>query len=88
MNLCENAVLYSVEGGRVSIWATLKDNDSLLVHIRNGTRLVLTTDQSLLFSKFYRGEDAEYYHPSGMGLGLFFCYRICKKVIHGNINFS
>ena len=89
MNLCENAIHYSLNRSKVTLSVTYSDNDSsLIIRIKNDTDLLIPSNQNKLFSKFYRGDGATFFHPEGLGLGLFFSYHVCRVILKGRIKFE
>lgn len=80
INLMDNAVKYTPEGGRIELRAAV-ESESVWVELFNST-LDLTEDQvKHLFERFYRVELSRSRHSGGAGLGL----SIAKEIVdaHG-----
>lgn len=76
--LLENAIHYSSPGGTITI--TAKSTHKEVICSVQDTGLGLTEEQlSLLFSKFYRSDEARKLDTEGMGMGLFISARIIEK---------
>lgn len=80
LNFIDNAIYYSKPGTQVKI-ALTKDSDSVVFTVKDTGIGVPESEQSGLFSKFFRGSNARKRRPDGTGVGLF----LAKKVIlaHG-----
>jgi len=80
MNFIDNAIFYSHEHSTIEIDLSIEDGDAVLRVHDNGIG-VPEAEQSKLFSKFFRAENAQKQRPDGTGVGLF----LAKKVIdaHG-----
>jgi two-component system, OmpR family, sensor histidine kinase KdpD len=78
VNLLDNALKYTPEGGPIDISAEIRDN-RLVVEVADRGPGIPEADLPRLFDKFYRGPQKE--TKSGAGLGL----SICKGIIdiHG-----
>lgn len=79
-NLLENAVKYTMTGGRVSI-GFREEGGSLIVSIKDTGIGISPQDQSRIFSRFFRGTNALKAETDGTGLGLFIAKSIVEK--HG-----
>lgn len=76
MNLCDNAIYYTPNGGSVTL--NLKDMSGHIEFSVTDTGLgVPKAEQHHLFTKFYRAGNARKVRPDGTGLGLF----MAKKVV-------
>lgn len=76
MNFIDNAIYYTPSGGKIT--AALEATDEAINFTVTDTGLGVPKDeQSHLFSKFYRADNARKARPDGTGLGLF----MAKKVI-------
>lgn len=69
LNLVDNAVRYTPEGGEVTVRAELAD-DALLVHVQDTGIGIAPEEQNRIFERFYRSEDARVQETEGTGLGL------------------
>lgn len=82
-NIINNAIKYSKEKGVVEISISYSSNnkaDGINILIKDQGIGISKKDQSNLFSKFYRGDNAKKLQTEGSGLGLF----ITKKVIEAH----
>lgn len=70
-NLLSNAVKYSNRGGRVKVELSLIDNMYVQISIADTGIGIPKKDQTKIFSKFFRGENAVRSDTQGSGLGLF-----------------
>jgi PAS domain S-box-containing protein len=70
MNLVDNAVKFSPEGGRVAVTARRRSDTAEIRVVDEGIGIP-RSDQQRIFTKFYRAEDAVRHSPQGTGLGLF-----------------
>ncbi len=68
-NLIENAVNYSVEGGRVELDAR-RDGDRVLLSVGDHGPGVPEADLGRVFERFYRVDKSRTRDPGGTGLGL------------------
>ncbi len=68
-NLCDNAVKYNREGGRVDITVTSAENGVNLVVADTGIGIP-PADQSRVFERFYRVDKSHSKETGGTGLGL------------------
>ena len=69
LNLMDNAVRYTPEGGEVSVRVELAD-EALLVHVQDTGIGIAPEEQGRIFERFYRSEDARVQETEGTGLGL------------------
>jgi signal transduction histidine kinase len=70
MNLVDNAVKFSPEGGRIAVTARRRSDTAEIRVVDQGIGIA-RTDQHRIFTKFYRAEEASKHSPQGTGLGLF-----------------
>lgn len=79
-NICDNAVKFSVEGGKYSINIHLKEK-KVYVSVYNEGNGISKEDLPYVFERFYKGDKSRGLDKTGTGLGLF----IAKTIIdaHG-----
>lgn len=77
MNFVDNAMFYSPEGSKIYINLVNKD-DMVELTVKDQGIGVPKSEQSKLFTKFYRASNARKQRPDGTGVGLF----LAKKVIN------
>ncbi|HLC49153.1 MAG TPA: HAMP domain-containing sensor histidine kinase [Candidatus Andersenbacteria bacterium] len=85
-NLIENAITYTKDGGHVVLRAE-REQDILKVSIQDDGIGIPKQQQSSIFNKYFRADNATRVQTDGSGLGLF----ITKKAIEkhgGTINFK
>jgi PAS domain S-box-containing protein len=70
MNLMDNAVKFSPQGGRIAVSARRR-SDTAEIRVADQGIGIARADQQRIFTKFYRAEDASLHSPQGTGLGLF-----------------
>jgi signal transduction histidine kinase len=70
LNLVDNAVKFSPEGGRVTVSARRR-SDSVEVRVADEGIGIARGDQLRIFTKFYRAEGVTQGGTPGTGLGLF-----------------
>ncbi len=68
-NLCDNAVKYNVEGGRVTLAVSRREKDVLLAVSDTGVGIPYE-DQERVFERFFRGDKSHSSQIAGTGLGL------------------
>jgi signal transduction histidine kinase len=79
MNLIDNAMYYTPQGGEVEV--TLKrDGQEIIFEVRDSGIGVPESDRDMLFTKMFRASNAQRMRPDGTGLGLF----LTKKVVLGH----
>lgn len=78
INLIDNAIKYSHEGGEITIGASLKENAVEVTVTDNGIGMPASV-MGNLFNKFYRSHRSRQ-SVGGTGLGLF----ICKAIVEGH----
>jgi signal transduction histidine kinase len=77
-NIVTNAILYTPEQGKIDIRLEQKDGQALLSVSDNGIG-ISDEEQTQLFEKFFRGENAVRLQTEGSGLGLFITKNIIEK---------
>lgn len=85
-NLLSNAIKYTPEGGGISLSLSLQDN-SLAFSISDTGFGIPKDQQSKIFTKFFRGDNAQKTDPNGNGLGLYITKSIVD-IAHGRIWFE
>lgn len=85
-NLLSNSIKYSTEGGNVWIKSHI-DNGMLSLEIIDDGIGISEHDQSKLFNRFYRGENAINSKETGSGIGLLLTKKM-TKLHKGTIEFS
>lgn len=78
-NLIDNAIKYTLPGGKVTIGIT-KEGDNLKVKISDTGLGIPASDVPKLFTKFFRASNVVHLEMEGSGLGLF----IVKNIILGH----
>jgi PAS domain S-box-containing protein len=76
VNLVENAIKYSPEGGEVEVGARAR-GDFIRFHVKDEGLGVAPEEQERIFEKFYRADPQMTRGVGGTGLGLY----ICKELI-------
>jgi PAS domain S-box-containing protein len=76
VNLVENAIKYSPDGGRVEVGVKARD-DFVRFHVRDEGLGVAPEEEERIFEKFYRSDPQMTRGVGGTGLGLY----ICKELI-------
>jgi heavy metal sensor kinase len=71
VNLLDNAIKYSKNGGRIDVW-TGAQNSMARVKITDNGIGILPEDIPLIFDRLYRGDPARSRNTGGAGLGLTF----------------
>ncbi|MDO8572773.1 MAG: ATP-binding protein [bacterium] len=79
-NLIENAIFYTREGGRVTV-STKIENDFVKFIVNDNGIGIPEQQQSSIFTKFFRADNAVRLETDGSGLGLFIAKSIVDK--HG-----
>jgi len=80
-NLVENAVKYTHDGGSITIAAALGDDRKVKIAVKDTGIGIPTRQQSSIFNKFFRADNASKQQTDGSGLGLFIAKSIVEK--HG-----
>lgn len=80
MNFIDNAIYYSPRGSTITVEIAVVDGSATL-EVHDKGMGVPASEQSRLFTKFYRASNARKQRPDGTGVGLF----LAKKVVdsHG-----
>ncbi len=68
-NLCENAIKYNVEGGKVNV-SVKNDGDDAVLTVTDSGIGIPTEHQSRVFERFYRVDKSRSKETGGTGLGL------------------
>jgi PAS domain S-box-containing protein len=76
VNLVENAIKYSPDGGEVEVGAGVRE-DFVRFHVKDEGLGVAPEEQERIFEKFYRADPQMTRGVGGTGLGLY----ICKELI-------
>lgn len=76
--LIENAVLYTLPNGKITIDSVLRPNKLIFFVSDSGIGLSIM-NKLRLFSKFYRGQRARHINTDGMGLRLYLAKRIIRR---------
>ncbi|MBU8849438.1 MAG: response regulator [Desulfobacterales bacterium] len=82
-NLISNAIRYSPNGGKITVWAN-KKNDCAVINVSDTGLGIPQKDLEHIFDKFFRVKDKTTRHINGTGLGL----SIVKSIVeahHGTI---
>ena len=75
-NLIDNAVKYSKDGGKILI--TLSSYEMFCsINIKDSAKPIPESEQSKIFTRFYRSHDA--YEKQGLGIGLFITRQIMNE---------
>ena len=77
VNLVENAIKYSPDGGRVEVGVEARDDEFVRFHVRDEGLGVAPEEEERIFEKFYRADPQMTRGVGGTGLGLY----ICKELI-------
>lgn len=80
LNLLDNAIKYTSEGGRVEI-STEKTAEEVIIKIKDNGKGIPKKDQGNIFKRFYRVDKSRSRQKGGTGLGLAICEWIVKS--HG-----
>ena len=76
VNLVDNAVKYSPDGGRVQV--VVRGGDRVRIGVRDEGLGIPLSEQSRIFEKFYRLDPNLTRGVGGTGLGLY----ICRELVH------
>lgn len=85
-NLMSNAVKYTPNEGRVSLSYTVANNRCLITVTDTGIGIP-KSDQTRLFNKFFRADNAIKHRAEGTGLGLYIVQQSVQK-LGGTISFT
>ena len=72
-NICDNAIKFSVEGGKYKISIKRKEDDpsKILVTVFNEGQGMTEEDLKLVFERFYKSDKSRGLDKTGVGLGMF-----------------
>jgi signal transduction histidine kinase len=79
VNLIENAVKYSPEGGEVVV-STASSAASVRVEVADHGMGIAPAEHEPIFEKFYRADPQHRAVPSGTGLGLYICRELVRRM--------
>ena len=79
VNLVENAIKYSPDGGRIEIRVDVHD-DSILFSVSDEGLGIPADEQSRVFEKFYRLDPQMTRGVGGTGLGLYICNELVTRM--------
>lgn len=79
VNLVENAIKYSPDGGRVQIGVEAQE-ENVLFHVRDEGLGIPADEQSRVFEKFYRVDPHMTRGVGGTGLGLYICNELVSRM--------
>ncbi len=82
-NLVSNAIKYNREGGAIHVEG-VRDDDSVLVRVRDTGIGMRPEESAMLFREFYRAKNEKTRSIPGTGLGLSIVKRIIESY-HGNV---
>lgn len=68
-NLLTNAIKYSYVEGQIDL--KIEEKDKIIIEVRDSGIGIEKKDQSKIFTKFFRGDNAKSMDPEGNGLGLY-----------------
>lgn len=68
-NICENAIKYNKEGGKIEVWAG-KTSDGIIVQVKDTGIGIPKEHQERIFERFYRVDKSHSKETGGTGLGL------------------
>lgn len=72
--LIQNAIMYTPEGGRITVRSEnkiLNGKQHFVLSVKDTGLGVTDEEKRRIFQKFFRGEDARLIAPDGMGLGMY-----------------
>jgi two-component system phosphate regulon sensor histidine kinase PhoR len=79
VNLIDNAVKYSPEGGQVVV-STAPAAATVRVEVTDEGMGIPLVEQKAVFEKFYRGDLQHRAVPGGTGLGLYICRELVRRM--------
>ena len=79
VNLIDNAVKYSPEGGSVTV-RTAPAASAVRVEVTDQGMGIAPAEQEAVFEKFYRADPQHRAVPSGTGLGLYICRELVRRM--------
>ncbi len=80
INLLENAVKYSPDGGAIDVTVS-REHDWAVLRVRDRGLGIPPASMQRLFERFYRIPNKEHQQINGIGIGLYICRRIAER--HG-----
>lgn len=78
-NLVSNAIKYTPHGGEIQIKMQKKGNEILIGVVDTGVGIP-ADQQSKIFAKFFRADNASSYKADGSGLGLYIVKTVVEKI--------
>jgi len=84
INICSNAIKYSKNGDQVNLRLNEKENN-LLIEVEDKGIGIPKENQSFLFERFYRADNAMHIDGTGLGLNIVHGY---IKLLNGSIDFK
>jgi PAS domain S-box-containing protein len=79
VNLVENAIKYSPDGGRVEIGVEPHE-ENVVFHVQDEGLGIPSDEQSMVFEKFYRVDPHMTRGVGGTGLGLYICNELVSRM--------
>jgi signal transduction histidine kinase len=79
VNLVENAIKYSPDGGRVEVGVESQE-ENVLFHVRDEGLGIPEDEQGRVFEKFYRVDPQMTRGVGGTGLGLYICNELVSRM--------
>ena len=79
VNLVDNAVKYSPEGGRVEL-RVRSENGSCLIEVADEGLGIPADERERIFEKFYRLDPQQTQGVGGSGLGLYICRELVERM--------
>jgi len=79
VNLIDNAIKYSPDGGAVIV-RTAPARSSVRVEVTDQGMGIAPSEQQAVFEKFYRADPQHRAVPSGTGLGLYICRELVRRM--------
>ena len=79
VNLIDNAIKYSPDGGAVVV-RTGAARSSVRVEVADQGMGIAPSEQEAVFGKFYRADPQHRAVPSGTGLGLYICHELVRRM--------
>jgi PAS domain S-box-containing protein len=79
VNLVENAIKYSPDGGHVEVGVEAQE-ENVLFHVRDEGLGIPSEEQSRVFEKFYRVDPQMTRGVGGTGLGLYICNELVSRM--------
>ena len=79
VNLVQNAIKYSPDGGRIEVGITLHDS-AIRFHVKDEGLGIPAHERERIFEKFYRLDPAMMRGVGGTGLGLYICSELVARM--------